>query len=226
MPPAINLEGKKFNYLTVIERVPGYVTKNGRKRVAYKCRCDCGNEKIILSESIRTGNTKSCGCIKRIGLEKRATHNMSSTRNYNIWLAMRQRCNNPHYSCYGHYGGRGITVCSEWANYEAFMEWSFSHGYADDLTLDRIDNNKGYSPENCQWVSRTKQMRNTRHNRMIEFNGKTLPLAEWADITGLPSPVIKYRLNCGWLVEDALTIKNGEVKNYNSYLRWKRICRE
>ena len=223
MASAIGLEGKKINHLTVIERVQDHVTKGRYKKIAYKCRCDCGNEKVIVAESLLTGNTIACGCMGSVGLEKRKTHNMSRTRNYRIWVSMRQRCNNPRNTYYKNYGERGIAVCDEWTKYEPFKEWSFSNGYADDLTLDRIDNEEGYSPDNCRWVSRSEQMRNTRNNHRIEWGGETHTMVEWAEITGLPVYVIRNRLIYGWSIEDALTIRNREVDNYKTYLRGQRI---
>lgn len=224
MPRFNDLAGKRINHLTVLKRVPDHVTKGGYRKTAYLCRCDCGNEKIILSESLATGNTKACGCLSKTGLKKRKTHGMSNDRNFRIWVAMRQRCSNPRNTYYKNYGGRGITVCKEWeGSYETFRDWSLANGYSDELTIDRIDNNKGYSPDNCRWISRKEQMRNTRLNHFIKANGEMRTIVGWSETKGIPAYVIRNRLIYGWSNEDAVNIPVGEVSNYKSYLRKKRI---
>lgn len=202
-----NLIGRKFNHLTVIGEAENRPYKNGHAgSVMWKCRCDCGNIVTVCPQSLKSGNTKACGCMSRLPLEKRTTHNLSRTRNYRIWQAMKARCNNPNNTYYQNYGGRGISLCDEWKNdYLAFHIWSMSHGYNDELTIDRIDNDKGYSPDNCQWVTRTVQMSNTRMNHYIEFNGITLTTSQWAEKVGLPRSAMFGRLKRGWSVQKILT---------------------
>ena len=118
---------------------------------------------------------------------------------------MKSRCNNPNDKSYSRYGGRGIKVCPEWnGDYIAFQEWAFANGYRDDLTLDRKENNCGYCPENCRWATNKEQGNNKRNSRLIEYNGETHTLSEWAEITGMPRGVLKYRLTV-WDVEKAFT---------------------
>ena len=128
---------------------------------------------------------------------------------YWVWSAMKARCNNPNDRCYQNYGGRGIRVCEAWESSRMFMEWALANGYRHGLTIDRIDNNKGYSPDNCRWVDAKTQARNKSDNRYVTFNGETHCLSEWSEITGIRSSVLKHRLNSGWPLERAFTEKNG-----------------
>lgn len=141
-------------------------------------------------------------------------HGFGSTRNrlYRIWSNMKSRCYNPKASRYEHYGGKGITVCPEWHdNFQAFHDWAMSHGYQDDLSIDRIDNGKGYSPDNCRWETTKKQANNLSVNRQITFQGITKTLSEWAATTGINRRTIAARLDLrGWTVEQALTILVGK----------------
>lgn len=193
-PPAVSLIGKKFNRLTVISRAPN---KNGR--VYWLCRCDCGNENTVLAYNLTSGQAKSCGCFNRESASKRLKAFMdrgydTNTRLYEIWKNMKRRCSEQG-DIKGNYFKRGILVCEEWKNdYKAFMEWSLSHGYNDSLTIDRIDNNKGYSPENCRWVTVQIQANNTRANRIIEYNGQKKTMAEWSRTIGVGYGAIKYRV--------------------------------
>ena len=146
-------------------------------------------------------------------------HGMKGLPIYNCWVAMKSRCYNPNHKNFKDYGGRGITVCPEWLNPCNFFEWAESHGYREDLSLDRIDNEKGYSPENCRLVTQKQQMRNTRRNRRISYSGETHCLIEWAEITGISYPAIKARYHAGWTPKQILTIP---VSRSNSGLRIRR----
>lgn len=127
---------------------------------------------------------------------------------------MRTRCNNKKRHDYKEYGGRGIKVCNEWDNYENFRDWSLMNGYANNLSIDRIDNNSGYSPDNCRWTTQSQQMRNTRKNKFLEFNGERKTLVEWSEITGIKYHTLKNRVNkYGYSDEEALTIP---VKHYHN----------
>lgn len=158
----------------------------------------------------RNGDTRGCYAI----------HGLSSTRIYNIWIDMKKRCYNTKSNRYKRYGGRGITVCDEWLhNPKAFFEWSIENGYADNLTIDRIDNDGNYEPGNCRWITQKEQQRNTSRNRFITANGVRKTMAEWAEITGISTNVIKDRLNkLHWNEQDAVTIptmKKGEKRYGN-----------
>lgn len=165
----IDLTGRRFGRLTVLRRVP---PKN--KRTLWLCVCDCGGTTITDSYNLRAGHTMSCGCVQRERTSKaNKTHGESHrTRLYTIWNSMKNRCYQKSYHAYKHYGGRGIHVCSEWLNsYTAFRDWSLTHGYADDLTIDRIDIDGDYCPENCRWATMAEQNQNKRAPNGYKIEG-------------------------------------------------------
>lgn len=202
----IDLTGMRFGKLSVIERAEDYVSPRGYRGVAWKCRCDCGKDVVIRGCNLRNGKSLSCGC-NRIEHPNRLTHGQKGTRLYAIWKSMKGRCYNKNNNSYRDYGGRGITVCDEWReNFENFRDWAITHGYAETLSIDRIDNNCGYSPRNCRWVDWYTQANNTRHNHLVSHNGQTLTLSEWSKSTGVPYHRLKDRINkLGWDIERALT---------------------
>lgn len=130
---------------------------------------------------------------------------MSHTRIHNIWLSMRQRCEKKHSSGYWKYGAKGIKVCDEWRSFEAFRDWAFSNGYADNLTIDRIDSKGNYEPSNCRWVNQKVQQNNRSNNVHITYNGETHNIEEWSKITGIASHVIYDRNHRGWSPERIFT---------------------
>ena len=136
------------------------------------------------------------------------THGMSGTRLYRCYHDMKNRCKGTAKRSKGNYHDRGITYCKEWDTFEAFYNWALSHGYRDDLTLDRIDNDKGYSPDNCRWATRGEQNNNTRQNHSITYRGETHTMRQWADILGINYKTLKSRIDCyHWSIEDAFTIR-------------------
>ena len=137
-------------------------------------------------------------------------------RLYRIWTAMKSRCQNPNFSCFANYGGRGITVCEDWQDYVAFENWATENGYADNLSIDRIDVNGPYCPENCRWATCIEQANNTRANRLITFNGKTMTSRQWDRYLGFRAGMTSDRLNTlGWSIERALTEDTGDsAKKY------------
>lgn len=197
----IDLIGKRFGKLTVVKRAKDKVDKTGRTYIMWECNCDCGNRTIIRNASLRSGHTSSCGCLRR-------KHGQAGTRLYRIWCNMKTRCycsTDPHYK---RWGGRGITICEAWLNdFQAFYTWSMSNGYSDVLTIDRVNNDKPYSPENCRWVSLYEQANNTRKNRYYEHKGETHTLAEWARILGISRSILKDRIcKLNWSFEEAISV--------------------
>lgn len=197
----------KFGNLVVCCRADGVVQDNGRCRVAWKCRCDCGNTVVVLGDNLRRKRTTSCGCQRRkIVSEKHTTHGSSSDALYGVWCAMKSRCINVNDAHYEDYGGRGIYVCDEWIdNYDSFREWSVYNGYGKNLTIDRIDNNAEYSPSNCRWVNRKQQANNRRNNHKITFNGETHNITEWASVIGINPKTLFNRIYSGWDLTSAFS---------------------
>ncbi len=168
-----------------------------------ECVCDCGNKKTIRKYDLQDGKTKSCGCLQPEQARKnKTTHSMRRTKIYNVWAGMIARCTNPNHIGYHNYGGRGITVCKTWFKFENFYS---DMGEANGLTLDRKNNEKGYSKINCEWVSRKTQGNNRRGNRLITFNGKTQTLTQWADELTIPHSRLQGRQRLGWTIERMLT---------------------
>ena len=203
----IDLTGQVFDRLTVVE----FAGKDKRGKILWSCRCVCGKEKAVRSDRLKSGATRSCGCLQREAVariqEENITHgharrgNVTKTRQ--AWNHMKQRCYNPKDTGYKHYGGRGIQVCDRWLDsFENFLEDMGEVPYR--LTLERVNNNGNYEPGNCKWTTQKRQQNNRRNNKIIEFNGKTHTMSEWADILGINSATLKKRLR-NWSIERALT---------------------
>jgi len=207
MPKKIDLTGRRFGRLVVLydtgERKSG--------NVVWHCRCDCENEVNVRSGDLTSGNTTSCGCYNRERVAEACTvHGMAQRGKqhpvYWIWSAMLQRCENQDHKHYKNYGGRGITVCPEWHDSQAFIDWALANGWQKGLTLDRINNNGSYEPGNCRWATRKENNRNKRNNRLITFNGKTQTMVEWAEEVNISPRTLSLRINKRhWPIERALT---------------------
>ena len=151
-----DLTGRRFGRLTVLSRAEN----SGSGKARWLCRCDCGKRTVVLGSHLNDGHTQSCGCLGlEHATEAKIKHGESKTRLYRIFLAMHNRCERPSVKAYERYGGRGIRVCDEWKNYEAFASWAHANGYKEELSIDRIDNDNGYSPENCEWITRSENSR-------------------------------------------------------------------
>ena len=193
---AIDISGRKYGRWTAIR----FMHKVGRYHY-WLFRCSCGNEKVFYKG--HTAGSNSCGCLSR---ELKTKHGKSKTKIYYVWRGMRNRCNNKNTKSYPDYGGRGIRVCDRWDSFDNF--------YADmgdkpfrGAEINRIDNDKDYDPDNCNWVTKTKNLSNTRQSVFIEAFGKKMTQSEWARETGLDRTVIAYRISAGWPIEKALTQK-------------------
>lgn len=213
-----NIANQRFGRLVALERVEDRITKSGRKIIQYKCRCDCGNEKVVDARHLKDGSIISCGCYlhemliengKRVAKKPSNIHHLINSRIYRIWGNMVNRCTNINNPAFGRYGGRNITVCDEWKDsFETFYEWAKLSGYNDNLTIDRIDNNSGYAPDNCRWVNRYVQANNKRNNILYCYDGKTLTLSEISRMVNIPYKTLHRRINTlGWDFEKAINEK-------------------
>lgn len=201
-----DLTGKKFGRLTVVE-LDRYDPKSHSTK--WKCVCDCGKEKTVLASCLKSGNTTSCGCYDLEQKSKRSwKHGIGNeNRLYRIWGGMKSRCYSTADRNYKRYGGRGIKVCKEWlSDFTVFQSWALSHGYQDSLSIDRIDNDGDYTPDNCRWATKKVQSNNRRTNVYITYNGETHTLAEWADITGIKELTLAQRKRFGWSDSECIEV--------------------
>ncbi len=207
-----DLTGIRFGRLTVIKRAPN--NKGGK--TMWECVCDCGKIRIVCASNLKRGVSTSCGCFRKELLsEKQTIHGDSNNaRLYRIWKNMKSRCSCKSVSQYKDYGGRGISVCEEWKhNYTVFKQWSIANGYRDDLTIDRINNDGDYCPENCRWVSRSEQNLNKRNRCLLTYRNKTQTITEWSMELGIPIETLRDRIfRYKWSVERAFETK---VKTYH-----------
>lgn len=210
MPPFKDIIGMKFGRLTVIKL--NHIKQLKRKFYYYLCKCDCGNECIVLKSSLLNGLTRSCGCynteIRKQQCKRRVKHNLTNTRLHSIWEKMHGRCFCITSPDYKNYGGRGITVCEEWKNdFKAFYDWAMANGYEEHLTIDRIDVNGNYEPNNCRWSTQKEQQRNRRNNKLITYNNETKCLFEWAEFYNISPKLLSQRL-----IRDKMTFEQAIKK--------------
>lgn len=213
MGKVIDLVGQKFGRLTVLEQSGYYTRPNGKREACWKCICDCGTTKIVRGSALRDGTTVSCGCYCR---EIHTIHGgcigRKNERLYAVWTNIKGRCYTITDDAYGLYGGRGIKMCDEWHyDYGSFREWALNNGYDEtahshQCTLDRIDPNGNYCPENCRWADPEVQQNNKRTNFIIEYCGEERTLAQWSKILDVDMIVLWSRLRkYKWTVEKAFT---------------------
>ena len=188
----IDVTGQKFGKLTAIE----CIGQDKNRKTQWLCLCECGNTVICALNNLRKGNTQSCGCLRSEKIKSTCiTHGKRQTRLYNIWSLMKNRCKDKTNK---NYGGRGITVCEEWKNnFEAFEQWALKNGYSDSLSIDRINNNKGYSPKNCRWTTVKTQARNRRTNHFVNYNNKSYLITDLAQKLKCSRQTIARRYESG-----------------------------
>ncbi|KJW12855.1 hypothetical protein [Levilactobacillus spicheri] len=212
-----DIVGQKFGLLTVIafDHREIHVRPNGKKtyRIYWKCRCECGSVVVRRRDALNNpGHVVSCGCyrtqVNKTFMEQhnpKASHGLSQTRIYKIYYKMRERCYDKNYPQFDLYGGRGIRICSEWLDdFRNFYDWSISHGYSEDKSIDRIDFNGNYEPKNCRWADVYQQADNKRNNIVLTHDGITMTMPEWARKIGLPYSTLADRRRKGKTVEEIL----------------------
>lgn len=212
MSELIDLTGQRFGRLTVTSRAD---TNGG---VFWNCVCDCGGKKIVRSDHLKRGFARSCGCLQKETMDyyrhRFLTKNgklSKEDRIYKIWCGMKKRCTNTMATKWNRYGGRGISICKEWEDFFVFKEWALSNGYADNLSIDRIDNDGNYSPENCRWATAKEQSNNTSRNHVVTINGEPHTLSEWSAITGINAGTLWKRAKSG--ITDERFLSKGDLRN-------------
>lgn len=197
------------------------VRKPYNKKYYWECICDCGKKTIVLSSNLTRQNSTSCGCARGNIGELTTKHGMTKTRMFKIWTGVRKRCTNPRCKSYKNYGGRGIILSPKWNNFIHFYN-DMKEGYADDLSLDRIDHNGNYEPGNCRWATQKTQNRNRRNNHIVVCENQHKTLAEWSELSGVNYTVIAYRIKNGWDIKKAIytpTIQQAKsLKSISKYL--------
>ena len=199
MSKFIDLKGKKYNRWTVLS-----LDRIENKKAYWLCQCECGKKKTICTANLKSGHSKSCGCLNREAKYK--THEKTNTRIYGIYNGIKTRCYNKNMNMYKYYGGRGIKMCDEWKNnFESFYQWSINNGYRDELTIDRIDVNKNYEPNNCRWIPMNEQHYNRTDNVYYIINNQKKCLAELCKEYNMPYQTVRKRLERGHDILYALT---------------------
>lgn len=179
-----DIKNQQFHMLTV----RNYYGKNNQNKSLWLCDCECGKSTIVTTADLKRGHVKSCGCLQKLTIRKlKTTHGNSYSRLYTIWESMKQRCYNPNSKEYLRYGGRNIVMCEEWRNnFENFYQWSINNNYSDILTIDRIDNDGNYEPNNCRWSTFISQQNNRSNNHYLVYNNERHTVSEWSRILNIP----------------------------------------
>lgn len=205
------------------------VKQDPNNKNKWLCKCKCGNNKIksIYYNGLIDGRSLSCGCLRNERIrQSNSTHGESNTRLYGIWLAMRKKCENKNFIEFYNYGGRGISVCNEWTrSFESFRDWSLTNGYEENLSIDRIDTNGNYCPENCRWADAITQANNTRRNNLATLCGETKTVKEWSRVLNIPYQTLMSRLHkLNWDVEKAFTTPPNKKFGKGNKNYGKRQC--
>ena len=202
-----DITGQRFGRLTVIKEADN--RHYARRNSYWECLCDCGNTIVIQGGALRSGHTRSCGClVKELLAERATTHGMSYDRLYQTWADMKQRCSNPRCKSYPDYGGRGISYADEWNNFEVFREYALSVGYDDTLTIERIDVNGNYEPGNVKFIPLKEQIRNKRNSIHLTYKGIEKTLGEWAGQFGVNRGTAWFRYKDNLSFEEIFNIKD------------------
>ncbi|MBT2657451.1 hypothetical protein J7E81_19825 [Bacillus sp. ISL-18] len=219
-----NLIGERFERLVVIAIGEPAIMPNGKKQLQWLCVCDCGQFTLQTTGNLKGKRAKSCGCYKKENPPKK-THGQAGKRLYKIWQGMIQRCTNKNHTQWHDYGGRGIRICTEWLTFEPFYRWSMENGYEDHLTIDRIENNKGYNPLNCRWADMFVQAKNKRSNTYFYYKGEQLILADISRKYGVPMSALSTRIyQFKWSIEKAVETPVKDKKKFNHDKRKKVLA--
>ena len=200
VPPTV---GTVFGRLTVLGVGTSYVRSDGSTTDRSRCRCCCGAETEVKNYNLRSGRTVSCGCIRGERNAARATHAMTKSAEYSVWLSMKNRCENQECDHYERYGGRGIIVCERWQSFESFYS-DMGPRPSPEYSIERDELNGNYEPRNCRWATDFEQRRNRSDNVWFEFDGRRMILSDWAAETGVSKSLIRYRRSAGWTDRDAV----------------------
>lgn len=194
-----DIRGRRFERLVAIGPTS---PRQGR----WKVECDCGSQLVVGRERLLSGHVRSCGCLKRdLLVQRRRSHGESDTRLYHTWMSMRGRVRRPNGPMFYRYGGRGVKVCPEWEKFENFRDWAFANGYSETLTIDRIDNDGDYCPDNCRWADSRQQARNRSTNIVGVIGGREACLSEHAAAHGIDFDTARQRIKkLGWSFERAV----------------------
>lgn len=203
----IDRRGEVYGQLTVL----AYGGRSSTNKLLWECSCTCGGEVSVAANNLVSGHTRSCGCLQKVCLQ---THGLSRHYLYPVWYGMMARCYTKTNKRYEQYGGRGITVCKRWHSLSKFIK--DMHPRPAGTSLDRIDNDAGYSPRNCRWGTSAEQANNKRSSVLLEFNGMEKTAAQWSRELGISSSTIRARLRLGWSVEDTLTYQTNSVRHYSA----------
>lgn len=191
MSHLIDMTNERYGRLLVVSRAEN--SQQGQAR--WNCKCDCGNNSIVRGQDLRNGKVVSCGCYK---IENQTKHGFYDEPLYRVWISMKSRCNSETHKYYSNYGGRKINVCQEWMDdYLSFREWAIKNGYEKGLTIDRIDVNGNYEPNNCRWITIKEQQYNKTTNVFIQINGITKTLTEWCKEYKVPITTARQRMKKG-----------------------------